>query len=672
MSIRKSLIKLANRMESAWQHVDFSASPVMVPAGWYVTEFVVQGAMAHTPRIIVERLDGKKRERELIGFHSGRNRMLIYLPAGRMEAVSESIEFVTLACVPWWEGRARILLICFRYLLDFFNPLVLARMIAMQFKNSFDLSTDLLQFYMPPAETAAQGYLNDLVWWDRFRNYSAPLKWWNRNPKIAVVIEEKSQRAALEDLLVVPDGIILSSECQNMAAKDYSEFDYVVPLAKTEILRKPAIMMIKRAIRKAIRQGQKPTLIYTDHDYYYDQLKGDKVMEPVFKPQPSAAYLHCFNYIGSSVIVARSEIAATDVPKLFDEEYLYRFALNQFSNLSAVVQVPEVLFQSSRQTVLHTPEPDTQRSHWPNIDWQRKEDHNVLSANPDWQSLPSVDLIIPTRDGLAVLQPCIESILAITDYPDFHIIIVDNGSEKPATLEFFARIQEDPRVRVVAYPGEFNYSAINNFAIAQGKSEYVAMINNDIEAIHADWLRQMMVWATQEQVGIVGAKLLFSNGSVQHAGVTIGMGNAAGHIHRLEQGDAPGYQNRCIATQNMMAVTAACLITPRALFEELGGLDEQHLKVAYNDIDYCLRVEQLGWDIIWTPEARLYHHESVSRGDDMSDKHIERYFYELGTLQKRWKTKGFVDKYYSKHLRISDEGVYPQVKVQGQDQLRYL
>jgi len=270
---------------------------------------------------------------------------------------------------------------------------------------------------------------------------------------------------------------------------------------------------------------------------------------------------------------------------------------------------------------------------------------------------------------LAVLKPCIESLLAITDYPDFHIIIVDNGSEEAETYEFFAQISTDNRIQVVEYPGEFNYSAINNFAVAQGRSDYVALVNNDIEIIHADWLRNMMVWAVQPEVGIVGAKLLFGNGLVQHAGVMVGMGNAAGHIHRLEEGDSPGYQNRCIATQNMMAVTAACLITPRVVFESFGGLNEQDFKVAYNDIDYCLRVESSGKQVIWTPEARLYHHESVSRGDDMADAHVERYFSELGALQKRWKTKGFVDKYYNKHLRITDEGVYPQIESTERDQL---
>jgi len=340
--------------------------------------------------------------------------------------------------------------------------------------------------------------------------------------------------------------------------------------------------------------------------------------------------------------------------------------------MSKVLHINEALFLSDRKTSLQTPEPHSTESPWPSIDWKRRDNYNALTVSPQWTKQPSVDLIIPTRDGLDVLKPCITSILDKTTYSNFHIILVDNGSEKPETLEYFDEIQSDDRVSIVQYPGEFNYSAINNFAVAHGKSDYVGLINNDIEVIDAHWLTQMMAWASQENTGIVGAKLLFSNGKIQHAGVIIGMGNAAGHIHRLEEGDAPGYQMRCLATQNMMAVTAACLITPRTLYEELGGLNETDFKVAYNDIDYCLRVEALKRDIIWTPEARLFHHESVTRGDDMSDQHIERYFSELETLQARWKSKGFVDKYYSKHLRISDEGVFPQLDQLKDDELVFL
>ena len=663
MNVRKSLIKWAKNIERAWLKIDVSNAVVELPAGWYVTEFFIQGVLKHTPQLLVQTSSSKQVERKLSGSHSGKNRMFIYLPAGRLLAHSETLQIELLAHVPAWEGRARVLLICFRYLLDFFSLPVLLRMIAMQFKKPAELSTELLFFYAPP-EDEEIGYLRSVRAWQRYRPYRKILAWLTRSIKIAVVIEDEAQREALNDLLLAPDAVLLASENRQLP----SDITYVVPLARTECLRFPAILMLKRAIKKASVQ---PRLIYTDHDYAGDHNTGEKLQLPVFKPQPSAAYLHCFNYIGSSLVLAAELVGTTDLVDLLQAETQYRLALQAFTDTTMVMHVDEVLFCSEQASEMVTPVPSGD-SQWPNIAWQRKDNHNILLADLAWQAKPSVDLIIPTRDGLAVLKPCIESILALTDYPHYKIIIVDNGSELAETKEFFAKASLDPRVCVVDYPGEFNYSAINNFAVAQGDSDYLALVNNDIEVIHADWLTQMMVWATQPEVGIVGAKLLFGNGLVQHAGVTIGMGNAAGHIHRFEEGDSPGYQYRCLATQNMMAVTAACLVTSRQLFEQQQGLDAKYFKVAYNDIDFCLRVEKLGLQVIWTPQARLFHHESVSRGDDMSEQHIERYFHELGMLQERWKTKGFVDKYYSKHLRISDEGVYPQIVSQGKDKLHYL
>ena len=663
MNVRKSLIKWAKNIESSWLKVDLSKSLVELPAGWYVTEFLIKGVLKHTPQLLVQTSSGKQIERKLSGSHSGNNRMLIYLPAGRLLAYSETLQLDLLAHVPAWEGRARVLLICFRYLLDFFSPRVLLRMIAMQFKKPDELSTELLFFYAPPDDEDL-GYLRAIHAWQRYRPYRRILAWLTRSIKIAVVIEDETQREALSELLVAPDVVLLASE--NAPLPD--NIGYVIPLARTENLRFPAILMLKRAIKKA---SIKPRLVYTDHDYAADESTGEKLQPPVFKPHPSSAYLHCFNYIGSSLVFAAELVNTHSLSELLHTETQYAFAIQAFADTSTVLHVDEVLFCSEQVDAMTTAIPATD-SQWPNIAWQREDQYNVLVADTDWEDKPSVDLIIPTRDGLAVLQPCIESILGLTDYPNYKIIIVDNGSELAETKAFFTKVSLDPRVCVVEYPGEFNYSAINNYAIEQGSSDYVALVNNDIEVIHADWLTQMMVWASQPEVGIVGAKLLFGNGQVQHAGVTIGMGNAAGHIHRLEDGDSPGYQYRCLATQNMMAVTAACLVTPRALFERLGGLDATHFKVAYNDIDYCLRVEKLGLDVIWTPQARLFHHESVSRGDDMSEQHIERYFYELGVLQDRWKTKGFNDKYYSKHLRIKDEGVYPQIVSKGKDKLHYL
>lgn len=659
MNMRKFLVKLNNRFESSWVKADLTAATIRLKDGWYITEFIVAGSPNHTPRLVIARDKKIDLDVPLNGFHSSRNRMLLCLPDGELKAHSQSLELLQLARVSTLEGRARVLLICLRYLIDFFSIPVLLRMIGMQFQNRFDLSKALLSFYSPVKDT----YLQNVNYWNRFRGFNLALMWLSRGAKIAVLIEHEEQRARLEDMMVPPDYILKAEQPLP------SDTDYVLPLNSTERLRDPAILMLKRALKSRAKSSTAmPTLVYTDHDYQFDEKAGQQAMHPVFKPSASQVYLHCFNYLGPAVLFAVESLGARALTDLLSEEGRYQQAIECFTDLERVMHVSEVLFTSTQQSLLSTPPPH-QPSAWPNIDWVRRGDANALIASSEWQEQPSVDLIIPTRDGLAVLKPCIESLLSKTDYPDFHIIIVDNGSEKAETLAFLEQVSQRSNVKVVAYPGEFNYSAINNFAVAQGSSEYVALINNDIEVIHADWLTQMMAWAVQPDVGIVGAKLLFGNGSVQHAGVTIGMGNAAGHIHRLEAGDASGYQNRCIATQNMMAVTAACLVTPRALYEQLGGLNESDFKVAYNDIDYCLRVEARKQQVIWTPQARLYHHESVSRGDDMSDAHVERYFRELAVLQKKWHTKGFVDKYYSKHLRISDEGVYPQIESSEQDEL---
>ncbi len=658
MSVRKQLIKLNNKLESSWGVVNFHDEEIVLKAGWHVIEFIVQGNIDHTPRLVVSNPKGKRIDRSLTGYHSGRNRMLIYLPGGRLVAHSKSVEFERLARVSAIEGRARILLICGRYLRDFFSLPVLFKMFVMQFQDNFELSTNLLQFYAPARGSDA--YLENVKRWEMFQLFGKQLTWLSRGITIAVIIENQSQRRQLESLLVQPDIILISGD-------DIPEnIDYCIGLKETERLQSPAIVMLKRAIKSA---KSRPSMVYTDHDYCSLKPNDNSNLEPVFKPQPSYAYLHCFNYVGFATLFSSELARQIGSDRILDDDVKYHLALRCFRNLDTVLHVSEALFTSSRVKKLQTPKPKTSSTTWQNIECRRKGEYNTLRAHTNWVEHPSVDLIIPTRDGLAVLKPCIDSILTKTSYTNYRIIVADNGSELAETHNYFSEISQDARVSVIEYPGEFNYSAINNFAVSKGASEYIALVNNDIEVIAGDWLTQMMVWATQEDVGIVGAKLLFGNGKIQHAGVTIGMGNAAGHIHRLEEGSAPGYQLRCLATQNMMAVTAACLVTPRNLFESLGGLDEIAFKVAYNDIDYCLRVESLGKQIIWTPEAMLYHHESVSRGDDMSEQHIERYFRELEVFQNRWKSKGFVDKYYSRHLRISDEGVFPQLEQHQEDEL---
>jgi len=256
---------------------------------------------------------------------------------------------------------------------------------------------------------------------------------------------------------------------------------------------------------------------------------------------------------------------------------------------------------------------------------------------------PLVSIIVPTRDKADLLGPCIDSVLRLTDYPAYEILVVDNGSREPETFALFARLQQRPNVRILPYPDEYNYSAINNFAAASAQGSYLCLLNNDTEVVEAAWLTEMMRQAVRPGTGAVGAKLLYADGSIQHAGVVIGMGNAAGHAHRfLAPGDA-GYFGQTDVARQATAVTAACLVVEKRKYQAVGGLDEVAFRIAYNDVDLCMKLRREGWRNIYAPRAILYHHESKSRGADLSPAHIERYLGELAALQQRWATDRVTD-----------------------------
>lgn len=259
------------------------------------------------------------------------------------------------------------------------------------------------------------------------------------------------------------------------------------------------------------------------------------------------------------------------------------------------------------------------------------------------ESPPLVSIVVPTRDRLDLLRPCVEGVLEHTRYPAFEIVIADNGSVEPETLEFLAGIVADPRVKVVSWPHPYNYSAINNFAVATTRGAFVCLLNNDIEIIDGEWLSELMRQACRPGVGAVGARLFYPDRSIQHAGVSVGMGNAAGHAHRgLAEGE-PGYFAHALVARGSIAVTAACLVVARKSFDAVGGLDEADLRIAYNDVDFCLKLHAAGLRNIYAPAAVLIHHESKSRGQDMAPEHRARYLKELATLQDRWDTTRFRD-----------------------------
>ena len=267
-----------------------------------------------------------------------------------------------------------------------------------------------------------------------------------------------------------------------------------------------------------------------------------------------------------------------------------------------------------------------------------------------------VSVIIPTRDLAGDLQRCVESIYARTTYPDYEVIILDNGSVKPETKRLFERFERtDPeRFRVVPHDVPFNYSEINNFAAMQASGDYFLFLNNDTEVLTANWMTLMVEQAQRDSIGAVGAKLLYADGRVQHAGVIIGIGGIAGHAFRHFQASADGYYNFLRTANNYSGVTAACLMTRRSVFEEVGGFDEE-LAVAYNDVDFCLRLGRAGYRIIYLPYVELHHYESKSRGYDVTDEQENRDNRERLIMQRKWNIGQYVDPYYNPNLTLERE-----------------
>jgi GT2 family glycosyltransferase len=268
---------------------------------------------------------------------------------------------------------------------------------------------------------------------------------------------------------------------------------------------------------------------------------------------------------------------------------------------------------------------------------------------------PLVSLIIPTRDMRRLTKNCVDSILRKTRYRNFEILIVNNDSQKPATHKYLANIGQHKKVRVIDYPGPFNYSAINNFAVSQAEGEYIGLINNDTAVITPAWLEEMLAQAMRSNVGAVGAKLLYGDRRIQHAGVYTGMGGLAGHGHRMLKANKPGYFFRAHLSQYVSAVTAACLIVKKSKFEEVGGLDEEAFKVAFNDVDLCLKLQAAGYDNLYHPHAVLFHYESKSRGKDLKGEKRERYLREAAALKAKWGTDVEVDRYFNRNLSLARE-----------------
>tara|TARA_R110001583_G_scaffold195529_2_gene375456 strand:+ start:10500 stop:12299 length:1800 start_codon:yes stop_codon:yes gene_type:complete len=262
-------------------------------------------------------------------------------------------------------------------------------------------------------------------------------------------------------------------------------------------------------------------------------------------------------------------------------------------------------------------------------------DYRALSFS-SLDTSPLVSIIIPTRNGKALVKQCVDSIYAKTSYSNFEILLIDNDSDDSESIDYFNQIEESGLVQILHYKGEFNYSAINNFAVQNSRGDVITLLNNDIEVITGGWLDNMVALALMEGVGAVGAKLLYPDNTIQHAGVVLGYGGGAGHAHKYFPSMEKGYLNRIAASNCYTAVTAACLVVTKDNYNSVNGLNESDLAVAFNDVDFCLKLHHSGKRNIYCAEAVLYHHESVSRGLDNTEAKRIRFLSELKYLKHTW------------------------------------
>jgi GT2 family glycosyltransferase len=399
---------------------------------------------------------------------------------------------------------------------------------------------------------------------------------------------------------------------------------------------------------RAINEDPASDFLYSDEDKI--DASGDKRTQPHFKPDWSPDTLRSHNYICHLSCFRRDLLERTgNFRSGFDGSQDYDLILRATEQAQHIVHVPKVLYHWRMHQASCATAPDAKmyayesakkalREHLERIRLQGEvKDGKTLGVYEVAFALkeqPLVSIIISNKDNRDMLERCVRSVKSGT-YSNYELIIIENNSQEAETFDLYARLEEDPKNRVVRWGGPFNYSAVNNYGAGQAKGDILLFLNNDIEAINPDWIEQMLQHVQRSEVGAVGAKLYYPNNTVQHGGVILALGGIAGHAHQKFPGWHFGYFGRLIVTQDLSAVTAACLMTKRHIFNEIGGFDERYV-LAFNDVDFCVKIRQKGYLIVWTPFAELYHHESLTRGLDDTPEKLARFIKEAELFATEW------------------------------------
>jgi len=441
--------------------------------------------------------------------------------------------------------------------------------------------------------------------------------------------------------------------------------EYIVLLDHDDLLHCDALT----AMAEAIENNPQAKVFYSDEDKVTE--KGERV-SPHFKPKWNRDLLYSMNYISHLGVYQRSLVESIGGFRIgFEGSQDYDLLLRCIAECSddQIIHVPYVLYHW-RAIQGSTALAESEKSYSAVAGLNALKEH--LGTNADSVELgklpntykvnwalsdinPLVSIIIPTKNGKALVKQCINSLYKKTLYPHFEILLVDNQSDELDALHYFKQLESDGKVRLIPYDKPFNYSAINNYAVTQAKGEFVILMNNDVEILSESWLTEIVANINRPEIGCVGAKLYYPDGKLQHGGVITGLGGVAGHSHKYFSKGHPGYFKRLQVTQNLSAVTAACLGVRKAVFEEVGGLDEKNLTIAFNDVDFCLKVQAAGYRNLWSPYIEMIHHESISRGTEDTPEKQARFTREVNYMKKAWGEQLLNDPCYSQWLTLDRE-----------------
>ena len=439
--------------------------------------------------------------------------------------------------------------------------------------------------------------------------------------------------------------------------------DFVGLLDHDDLLAPNALYEIVSALEK----HPEADIVYTDEDKVTTDLT--EHFQPHLKPDFNLDLLRSNNYICHFLVVRRNVVEkAGGFRREFDGAQDYDFIFRCVEQAREVIHVPEILYhwRTHKSSTADNPASKMyafeagRRAIEGNLD--RTGTKGTVEHTPDFgfyrvkypvQGEPLVSIIIPNREEKETLKECVESIFSKTSYKNYEIIIVENNSSSDEIFNYYRQLSGDPKVHLIRWKKEFNYSAINNFGVRNAKGDYLLFLNNDVKIIDPDWLTEMLGVCQRKEVGAVGAKLIYPDNTIQHAGCVVGMGGIAGNMFVNMPAERTGYLHKASILQDMSCVTAACMMMKKSVFLEAGGFTEE-LAVAFNDVDLCLKVRSHGHLIVYDPYVKLYHYESKSRGTEDSDEKVRRFQTEIEYMRCHWLDilrNG--DPYYNKNLSLT-------------------